>query len=162
LAFAVAARADRIEYGGSDYAAGAGADLRSQAPSTEALHSSDLLVEPGSIAFGAGGILSEWGDAERLTDYVFYSHFGGDSAKAVEGPVDSDSIRRRLDGILGDRYDGPGEYFRVGHPAPFRRALGVQAVPEPGTLLLLGAGLAVLALWKRGTIASEERFAGFF
>jgi PEP-CTERM motif len=67
-----------------------------------------------------------------------------------------------LEGNLRDRDDGPGEYFRSEHPDPFRRALGVQEVPEPGTLLLMGAGPAALALWKRRTITRERRIVRFF
>lgn len=161
LAFAVVAHADRIEFGGSDYAAGAGVDLRLQAPSTEALHRSILFVEPRSIGYRADGVFLESGDAERLTDYAIYSRFG-DSEEAVEGRVESDSIRSRLDGNWGHRYGGPGEYFRIEPPDPFRRSLGVQEVPEPGMLPLMGAGLAALALWKRRRITSERRFVRLF
>jgi hypothetical protein len=154
LAFAVVTHADRIEYGGRDYAAGAGAESRSQASFTEALHSSNLLADSGSIAFRAGGTFAEWGDGERLTDLVVSSHLS-DSKDAVERPVEFDSIRQRLDSIWGDYYDGLGEYLRIEHSDPFRRALGVEEVPEPGTLLLMGAGLAALALWKRRMITSE-------
>jgi hypothetical protein len=154
LAFGVVTHADRIEYGGSDYAAGAGAELRAQAPSTGALDGSNLLIDAGSIAFRAGRPCGESGDAERLTDLVFYSHFG-DSEEAVEHPVEFGSVRQWLDSIWGDYYHGLGEYIRIEHSEPFRRALGVQDVPEPGTLLLMGAGVAALALWKRRTITSE-------
>jgi hypothetical protein len=102
LAFAVVAHADRIAYGGSDYALGVGADLRSEAPSTEALHTLNPLTESGNMGFRANGALFGSGAAERLTDYVFYSRFS-DSAKAVGGSVEFDSIRGRLVGNLGDR-----------------------------------------------------------
>jgi hypothetical protein len=154
LAFAVVTHADRIEYGGRDYAAAAGAESRSQASFTEALQSANLLIGPGSIACRAGRPFGESGDAERLTDLFFYSHFG-DSEEAVERPVEFDSIRQRLDNIGGEHYDGLREYLRLEHSGPFRRALGVEEVPEPGTLLLMGAGLAALAMWKRRTITSE-------
>jgi hypothetical protein len=149
LAFAVVAHADRIGYGGSDYAAGAVPDLRSEAPSTEVLHSPNLLIEPGGMAFRANGALFGSGDAERLTDYVFYSSLG--LAKAVEGSAEFDSNP----GNLGARYGEGGEYFRVEHPDPFRRELGVQEVPEAGTLVLMSAGLGALALWKRRMITPE-------
>src|SRR5271163_426624 len=103
LAFAVAAHADRIAYGGSDYAASVGADLRSEAPSTEALHASNPLTEPSTTAFRVNGALFGSGDAERLTYYVFYSRFG-DSAEAVERSAEFDSIPGKLVGNLGYRY----------------------------------------------------------
>jgi hypothetical protein len=161
LAFAMVTHADRMTYDGSDYAMGAGADLRSEAPSTEVLHGSNLLVGPRSMAFGVGRAFLEGGDAKRLTDLVFYSRFG-DSEEAVERPIESDSMRLRLESIWGDHHDGLGEFLRIEHPDPFRRELGVQDVSEPGTLLLTGAGLAALALWKRRTSRSEQPFVRFF
>ena len=161
LAFAVVTQADRLTYGGSDYAMRAAADLRSEALSTEAPHSSNPLIGPGDVAFGAGRAFLESGDAERLTDFVFYSHFG-DSEEAVERSIESDSMRLRIESIWGDHHEGPGEFLRIEHPDPFRRELGVQNVSEPGTLLLMGAGLAVVALCKRRTSASEQPFVRFF
>jgi hypothetical protein len=153
LAFAMVTHADRIEYGGRAYAAGAGAELRAQTPSTLALDGSNPLIDAGSIASRAGWPFGEPGDAERLTDLVFYSHFG-DSEEAVVRPVEFDSIRQRLASIWGDRYDRLREYLRIEHSDPFRPTLGVEEVPEPGTLLLIGTGLAALAVWKRRTITS--------
>jgi hypothetical protein len=60
-----------------------------------------------------------------------------------------------LNSNWGDRYDGLGEYLRIEHLDPFRRALGVQEIPEPETLLLIGAGIAALTKWKRRMITSE-------
>jgi hypothetical protein len=154
LAFGVVTRADRIEYGGSDYAASAGGDLRSEAQFTDVLQSANLLIGPGRIAFRAGRTFAKSGDAEPLTDYVYYSHFG-DSEEALEVPVKSDSSRPQLGSIWGEYCDGLGKYIQVEHSEPFRRALGVQDVPEPGTLLLLGAGVSALALWKRRAITFE-------
>jgi hypothetical protein len=149
LAFAVVAHADKIECGGWNYATGAGTDLQSPGLSAEVLHSSNPLLERGSIAFHADRAFVRSDETERLTDYVFYSHFG-DSEEVVEGPVEFDSIRRRLDGILGDRYEWGVEYPRTEHPEPFHRSIpGLQEVPEPGTLLMMGMGLAALAIWKR-------------
>jgi PEP-CTERM motif len=154
LVFAVVAHADGIQYHGWEYAAGA--DLRSDALFTGALHSSNVLIEPGRLVFSAGRTLAEFGDAERLSDYVFYSHFGV-LKEALEGPVELDSLRRRLDSLRGDRYEGPSDNLRIEHADPFRRTLGVQEVPEPGVLLLMGGGLAALALWKRLTMPSASR-----
>jgi PEP-CTERM motif len=162
LAFAVVAHADRIEYGGRDYAAGAGAELTAQATFTEALRNSKLLLDSGSIALRAGAISSESGDAARLSDFVYYSHFG-DSEEAAERPIESDPTRLRLENIWADRVEGLGEFLRIERRDPFRRELGVQDVSEPGTLLLMGAGLAALALlWKRHASRSEQPFVRIF
>jgi hypothetical protein len=160
LAFAVVAHADGIEYGRSENA-GIQADVRDRAPFAETLQSSNVLMERDSIAFRAGGAFLESGDAERLTDYVFYSHFG-DSEEVAKRAIESDSARLRLESVWGDHYPGLGEFLRVERPDPFRHELGVQDVSEPETLLLMGAGLAALALWKRRTSASEQPFARFF
>jgi hypothetical protein len=160
LAFAVVAHADGIEYSRLEYA-GVSADLRAEAPFTEALYSSNLLMGPGNIAFRAGGTFAELGDAERLTDLVSYAHFG-DSAKAADESAEFDSIWRRLESIWVNRYDGRREYLRIEHSDPFRAALGVDDVPEPETLLLTGVGLAALAIWKRRTRRSERPFVRFF
>jgi hypothetical protein len=154
LSFGVVAHADRMEYSGTDYAGGAGTELRSDATFTEALDGSYDLIEPGSIALRAGRSLAESGDGERLTDYVLYSHFG-DSAEVDVVPIQFDSTRPRLNSNWGDRYDGLGEYLRIEHLDPFRRALGVQEIPEPETLLLIGVGIAALTIWKRRMITSE-------
>jgi hypothetical protein len=161
FAFAVVTHADGMTYGGSDYAMRAGAELRFEAPSTGALHGADLLIRRGDMAFGAGRAFLVSGDAERLTDFVFYSHFG-DSEEAVERPIESESMRLRLESIWGDHHEGSGEFLRIEHPDPFRREVAVQDVSEPETLLLMGAGLAALALWRRRTSASEQKFVRFF
>jgi hypothetical protein len=161
LAFAVVTHADRMIYGGSEYAMGVGGDVRFEAASTEVLHSSNLVVGPGRMAFGPGRAFLEAGDAVQRTDLVFYSRFG-DSEEAVERPIQSDSMRLRFESIWGARYEGLGEFVRIEYPDPFRRELGVQDVSEPGTLLLMGPGLAALALWKRRASASEQPFVRFF
>jgi hypothetical protein len=147
LALAVVAHADRIEYGGGEYAARIGADFRSQVPSPEALQSPELLLAPGGVVFRAGPTFRLSDDSELLTDDVFYSH-SADSEKTAADPVEFDSLRRRLDAILGEHHDGRGEHLGVEHSDPFRRALGVQEVPEPQSLLLTGLGLLALAIWK--------------
>jgi hypothetical protein len=102
LAFAVVTHADRMIYGGSEYAMGVGGDVRFEAASTEVLHSSNLVVGPGRMAFGPGRAFLEAGDAVQRTDLVFYSRFG-DSEEAVERPIQSDSMRLRFESIWGAR-----------------------------------------------------------
>jgi PEP-CTERM motif len=159
LAFAVVTHADGIEYSRPENA-GMQADLRDGAPFTEKLQSLNVL-DRESVALRARGDLAERGNAERLTDFGFYSHFG-DSEEAVANPIESDSMRLRLESIWGDRYDAPRRYFWIEHSDPFQRALGVQDAPEPGTLLLMGVGLAALAIWKRRTRTSEQPFVRYF
>jgi hypothetical protein len=161
LAFAVLTHADRMTYGGSEYAIGAGGDCRSETASTEALHGSNLRMGPGNMEFGAGRAFFGSGDTERVSDLVLYSRFGA-SERAVERRIETDSMRLRWESIWGDRYEGLGEFLRIDHPDPFRRELGVQDVSEPGTLLLMGAGLMALALWKRRAITPEHPFVRFF
>jgi hypothetical protein len=160
-AFAVVADAGSVENGGRDYAPGANADLESDAQFAEALHSSNVLLGPGSMAFGAGGSFLGASDAARLSDLVVSSRFG-DSEEAGDRPIESDPTRLRLENIWAYRVGGLGEFLRIERPDPFRRELGVQDVSEPGTLLLMGAGLAALALWKRRTRASEQPFVRYF
>ena len=160
-AFAVVADAGGIEDGDWDYALGANADLWSDAQFTEELQSSNVLPGPGSMAFGAGGAFLQASDAARLSDLVVSSRFG-DSEEAGDRLIESDPTRLRLENIWAYRVGGLGEFLRIERPDPFRRELGVQDVSEPGTLLLMGAGLAVLALWKRRTSAPEQPFVRYF
>jgi PEP-CTERM motif len=153
LAFAVAAHADRMEYGGSGYATTA--DLRSQATSTEPLLNSNLLTEPGSLEFRADGALSEPGDSARLTDHVFHTQFA-DSATIIEDSAEFDAIGRQLNGFRGVVDDARGKSFGIEHPDPFRRVLAVMEVPEPGTLLLVAMGIVALAFWKQRRDHSER------
>ena len=143
LTFAIVAHADGIEYGRSD--------LRSQALSVEALESSNHFMDLGSTAFRTDLVFLGTDDAAGSTDYLFYSHFG-DSEKAVGGPIDFDSIRLGVDGPLGTRHDERGGRFGIVHPEPFHRILGVQEIPEPGTVLLLGVGLTLMTVWKRSSV----------
>ena len=97
-AFAVVADAGSVENGGRDYAPGANADLESDAQFTEALRSSNVLLGPGSMAFGAGGAFLGTSDAARLSDLVVSSRFG-DSEEAADRLIDSDPTRLRLENI---------------------------------------------------------------
>jgi hypothetical protein len=161
-AFAVVAPAGSVENGGQDYAPGANADLGPQASSAEALQSSNFWIGPGGMPFGAGEAFLGASDAARLSDLVVSSRFG-DSEAAGERPIESNSTRLRIESNWGDHGEGPGEFLRIERPDPFRRELGgVQDVSEPETFLLLGAGLAALALWKRRASASGQPFVRFF
>jgi hypothetical protein len=146
LAFAVVAHADRIAYGSGENAARTGEDFWSLAPSTATLQSSNLLNERGKIALVAGNSFSTPDDSERFNIDVFYSDFA-DPAKTAENSVEFDSVRRRVDG-----FDGRGEHLGIVHSDPFRRALAVEEVPEPATLLLMGIGLMALTPWKRRSV----------
>jgi len=69
--------------------------------------------------------------------------------KTAETSVEFGSVRRRWNGLPGTQDDGHGEHLGVVHSDPFRRALAVEEVPEPATLLLMLAGFMALAIWKR-------------
>jgi hypothetical protein len=148
LAFAVVAHADRIAYGSGEYPGRTGEDFWSLAPSTATSQGSNLLNERGKIALGAGYDFSTPDDPERLTDGVFYPDFT-DSGKTAENSAEFDSLRRHLNGSDGTQDDGGGEDLGIVHSGPFRRALAVEEVREPATLLLLLAGFMALAIWKR-------------
>jgi hypothetical protein len=149
LAFAVVAHADRIGYDGvGQFVGRTGEDSWPLGSTTAALQSSQLLVEPGKIAFPAGTRFSGSEDSVRLSDAVFYSHFA-DLASTAEDLTDRDSIRRDVDGFSDARDDGRGKHLGTGDPDPPHHTLGVQEVSEPGTLLLLGAAFMALAVWKR-------------
>jgi PEP-CTERM motif-containing protein len=143
FAFAVVAHADRISYGGAEYAGRTGEDYRFLAPSTDTLQSSYLVNEPSTIALGRGDSFSAPDDPERFINEVFYSDLAY-SAKTAENSVEFDFVRRYLDG-----FDGRGEHLGIVHTDPFRRAFAVEEVPEPATLLLMGVGFIALAIWKR-------------
>src|ERR1700730_5568256 len=128
LAFVVVAHAETVAYDGvREFGARTGENSWSLGSTTEALQSSQLLDEPGKIAFRAGTSFSGSDDSVRLTDDVFYSHFA-DSANTAEDPTDFDSIRRSLNGIPGGHDDGHGKHLGTVDPDPFHRVLGVQAV----------------------------------
>ena len=149
LAFAVVAHADRMAYSGvGEFGERTGEGSWSLGSTTAPLQSSQLLDEPREIAFRAGTRFSGSDDSVRLTDDVFYSHFA-DSANTADDPTDFDSIRRRLDDFPGTRDDGRGKHLGTVDPEPFHRAPGVEVVPEPGTLTLIGVGFVALAFWKR-------------
>ncbi len=148
LAFAVVAHADRIAYGSGEYAGRTGEDFWSLASSSKTLHGSQVVNDRGEIALVAGNSFSTPDDSERLTDGVFYADFV-DSAKTAENSIEFDSIRLRLNGFDSAQEDRRGEHWGIVHSDPFRRALAVEEVPEPATLLLMGIGLMALAIWKR-------------
>ncbi|HEX9022770.1 MAG TPA: PEP-CTERM sorting domain-containing protein, partial [Geobacteraceae bacterium] len=54
-------------------------------------------------------------------------------------PVDFDASQFRLSAFGGDSFYAYSEF----------QAFGTRAVPEPSTMILLGAGIAGLAIWRR-------------
>jgi hypothetical protein len=143
LAYAVVAHADRMVYGSQEDAARTGEEFRALAPSSERLHSSYLVNEPGKISFAADNRFSTPDDPEPLAGGASYAAFA-DLAKTAENSVEFESIRARLSG-----FDGRGENLGIVRSDPFHRALAVEDVPEPETLLLMGLGLLALAIWKQ-------------
>jgi PEP-CTERM motif len=152
--FAVAAHADRMVYGDGVVGGHAGEVIGPQASFTEAVVAGNLADETGTTARGWSSSLSTVESPVRLTDDVNYSQFNV-FAETAGDSSGFDFIRGAWDGFPGKRDDGRGDRFGIDHPEPFHRFVGVQEIPEPGTLLLMGAGLAALALWKRRTITSE-------
>jgi hypothetical protein len=135
LAFGLTAHADRISSSNEAFIGRAGEVIAPQAATTEALS-----------GFGALDI------SARLTDDVFNSRFS-DSAESAR---DSTVIQEWLDGFWGTVNDRRNGRLGIGHRDPiYRSILGVQEVSEPGTLLLMGMGLALLAVgMRRGVVRS--------
>jgi hypothetical protein len=143
LAYVVVAHADRMVFASQEDASRAGEEFRALAPSSERLHSSYLANEPGKISLAADNRFSTPDDPEPLAGGASYAAFA-DLAKTAENSVEFESIRARLSG-----FDGRGENLGIVHSDPFHRALAVEDVPEPETLLLTGLGLLALVIWKQ-------------
>lgn len=148
LAFAVTAHADRVSYDSDVFVGRAGEVLASQAAPTENLGSAMLLDEAGKIKLGSSNSFGAFDNSGRLTADVFSSRFD-DSATTARGSADLNFVQEWLDGLLGTRDEGRGGRFGINHPEPFHQILGVQDVPEPGTLLLMSLGLALIAMRMR-------------
>lgn len=147
LGFAVVAHGDRVAYDGAAVIPRAGEVLGASATFDAATGTAIPGDDTGTIAW-VGSSLSTSGSRARLTDDVFYpplsesAEIGGDSAGF-------DFFRGVLGGFTGTRDDGRGGRFGIYDPEPFHRYLGVQEIPEPGTLQLLVVALVLMAIWMR-------------
>jgi hypothetical protein len=152
LASAVVAHADRIEYDGGAVAAQDGKGFGAQVASKEAA----VIVVDGTSASARewSTTLSSLESPSRLTDDISSSEFN-ESAKTAEVSGGSESIRSALDGFRGTRDDGRRGRFGIEHQESVHRFLGIQDVPEPGTVLMLGMGLALITVWKRRNLMHE-------
>lgn len=148
LAFAVTAQADRVSYSGEALVGRAGKVLTPQAVPTEAPAIAILLDEPGTINRDSSTNFDRLGSPVCLTDDVPGSRFD-DPVTFGRGSAQFCFIQLRLDGFLGRQDDGRGGRFGIEHPEPVHRFLGIQDVPEPRTVLMMGVGLALIAVSKR-------------
>lgn len=149
LAFAVTAHADRILPTSDAFSGRAGEVLVPEAAPTEMLGTATMLGETGKFQLGSGIALDNPG---RLTADIFDSRFDGSAATARDAGG-LNFVEEWLDGFLGTRDEGRGGRFGINHPEPFHQILGVQNVPEPGTLVLMGVGLALIAVRMRRSAA---------
>lgn len=151
LGFAVAAHADRMVYDDGVVGGRAGKAIRPQASFTEAVVAGNLADETGTTLRG-WSTLSTAESPTRLTDDVDYSQVNVPAKTAGDSSA-FDFTRGAHDGFPGKRDDEHGSRFGIDHPEPFRRFIEVQEIPEPGTLPLLGIGLALMAvwMWRSGT-----------
>ena len=154
LGFAVAAHADRMEYGDGVVGGNAGEVMGPQASFTEPVVAGKLADETSTTVRG----WSTLGTVEspvRLTDDVHSSQYNV-LAKTAGDSSGFDFMQGALDGFPGKKDDGRGNRFGIDHAEPFRRFVGVQEIPEPGTLLLMGMGLALVAVWKRSGVMHAD------
>jgi PEP-CTERM motif len=150
LGFAVAAHADRVTSDGLE--GRTGEVLVVHAAPTEALGTAILVDEAGMFQRDWSSNFGALDNSGRLTANIFDPRFDG-STTTARGSADSNFVQEWLDGILGTRDEGRGSRFGINHPEPFHRFLGVQDVPESGTLLLMGMGLALIAVRMRRSAA---------
>jgi PEP-CTERM motif len=147
LAFAVVTRADGITIGNGDFAARSGDFFGSQAFAAE-LQGAYRADEGGLAVLDEGRSLRSVDDAERLNADVFFFSFLAWS-KLGDDSAEFDFIHRRIDGLAGTHDKWRSRLSGFEHPEPFHAEPGVETVPEPGTLLLIGAGCMALAVRKR-------------
>ena len=155
LGFAVVAQADRMAYDGGAVMPSGGEAIGAPARFAAEVGGAILVDDTGRIARDGDTTFSKSEKYAQLTSEVFYSQVN-DSAKTDWQSSEHDSIRAVLDGFAGTRDDGRGGRFGVDHPEPFQRFLGVQEIPEPRTLALLGIGLALIAVWKRSSVTGAD------
>jgi hypothetical protein len=160
LSFAVIAQADRVSCSGEALVGRAGKVLTPQAAPTEAPAIAILLDEPGTIDRDPSTNFDGLGSPMRLTDDVLGSRFD-DPATLDRGSAQFYFIQLWLDGFLGRQDDGRGGRFGIEHPEPVRRFVGIQDVPEPGTVLMMSVGLALIAVSKRrASNSGREKLGG--
>lgn len=85
----------------------------------------------GSWAFGAGPFLGTVGRVTAMTGLAQFYFSPGLFGQAIAIPMDVDFPDPALNGVLPD----PSNIGQIA------QQLGLQAVPEPGSLLLLGSGV---------------------
>jgi hypothetical protein len=147
LAVAVVTHADGITIGNGDFAARSGDFFGSQAFASE-LQSAYRADERGLAVLDEGRSGRSLDNAERLhADIFFFSLV--DWSKPGNASAEFDFLRGRSDGVAGTHNKWRGGWFGFDHPEPFHADPGTETVPEPGTLLLIGAGCMALAVWKR-------------
>ena len=147
LAFALVTHADGIKSGNRDFAARSGDFFGSQALAAE-LESAYRADERDLTVLDEARSSRSLDNAERLhADIFFFSLV--DWSKLGTGSAEFDFLRGRSDGLAGTHDTWRGRLSGFDHPEPFHADPGTETVPEPGTLLLIGAGCMALAVWKR-------------
>lgn len=154
LGFAMVAHGDRIAYDGAAVIPRAGEVLGVSATLDATTGTAIPGDDTGTIAW-RGSSLSASKSQARLTDDVFYPPLG-ESAKIGGDSAGFDFFRGVSGGFTGTRDDGRGGRFGIYDPEPFHRYLGVQEIPEPGTLHLLAVGLVLMAIWMRRSAVHAE------